>query len=65
MMWSSMVCRCGRPARGDAVTTPETGAVDHFCRQCSPEHCELDAYLRNLPGFVAKVPIHAEHPNPD
>jgi hypothetical protein len=39
-------CACGRPARGDGATTsPATGAVAHYCRQCSVEHCELDRYL--------------------
>ena len=43
-------CACGRYARGyGAVTTEATGAVVHYCRQCSLEHCELDRYLRENP----------------
>jgi hypothetical protein len=37
-------CRCGRPARGEVPASSECPA--HFCRQCSPSHCEMAAYLR-------------------
>jgi hypothetical protein len=35
-------CGCGRPARG-LVTDDVLG--QHWCRQCSPEHCELRRYV--------------------
>jgi len=40
-----VVCWCGQPARGDSATTPATGSVWHWCRQCSALHCELDRYI--------------------
>lgn len=53
--WAGMVCDCGRPARGESTTSEHTGAVAHWCRQCSVEHCELDRYLRAQPGHPARL----------
>ncbi len=36
-------CRCGRPARGEVPAS--TSCPAHFCRQCSPSHCEMTAYF--------------------
>lgn len=36
--------RCDRPARGDVPAADAYPA--HYCRQCSAEHCEMAAYLR-------------------
>jgi hypothetical protein len=41
-------CRCGRPIRGQVDDDGQ--APSHFCRQCSPEHCEMAAYLRRRVG---------------
>ncbi len=37
------LCGCGEPARG---WVPVAGPVPaHYCRQCSPGHCEMAAYV--------------------
>ncbi len=41
-------CRCGRPIRGQVEDSDQAPA--HFCRQCSPEHCEMAAHIRNRVG---------------
>ena len=39
-----IVCDCGRAARG--WTPEERPAPEHYCRQCSPQHCLMQRHFR-------------------
>ena len=38
-----VLCSCGRPARGPVPA--DDVAIEHTCRQCSPDHCRIRGHV--------------------